>query len=61
MIRIRGQVPIPLQMWVLASQLWEDVLVDYGFHVEAIDLLRAPEADNPVVVQLIRARRILRT
>ncbi|CAM5510017.1 hypothetical protein SALBM311S_05712 [Streptomyces alboniger] len=57
MIRIREQEPIPLQMWVLTPQLWEDVLVDYGFRVEAIDLLRAPEADNPVVVQLIRARR----
>ncbi|MFD7233666.1 class I SAM-dependent methyltransferase [Streptomyces sp. NPDC059881] len=61
MIRIRDQEPIPLQMWVLTPQLWEDVLVDYGFRVEAIILLRAPEADNPVIVQLIRARRISRT
>lgn len=61
MIRILGQDPIPVQMWVLTPQLWEDVLVDHGFRVEAIDLLRAPEADNPVVVQLIRARRISRT
>lgn len=36
-------------------------LVDYGVHGEVIDLLRAPEADNPVAVQLIRARRISRT
>ncbi|EXU69658.1 hypothetical protein Z951_02980 [Streptomyces sp. PRh5] len=57
MIRIHGQEPIPAQMWVLTPQLWEDVLVDYGFRVEAVDLLRAPEADNPVVVQLVRARR----
>ncbi|MEV3853045.1 class I SAM-dependent methyltransferase [Streptomyces sp. NPDC050095] len=57
MVRINGQEPIPLQMWVLTPQLWEDVLVDYGFRVEAIDLLRAPGSDNPVVVQLIRARR----
>lgn len=61
MVRIRDQEPIPLQMWVLTPQLWEDVLVDYGFRVETIDLLRAPEADNPVVVQLIRARRTSRT
>ncbi|WP_311766896.1 MULTISPECIES: class I SAM-dependent methyltransferase [Streptomyces] len=57
MIRIHGQEPIPVQMWVLTPHLWEDVLVDYGFRVEAVDLLRAPEADNPVVVQLVRARR----
>lgn len=58
MIRIRDQEPIPLQMWVLTPQLWEDLLVDYGFRVEEHELLRAPEADNPVVVQLIRARRL---
>ncbi|MEU8911775.1 methyltransferase domain-containing protein [Streptomyces nigrescens] len=57
MIRVLGQEPIPVQMWVLTPQLWEDVLVDYRFRVEGIDLLHAPEADNPVVVQLIRARR----
>ncbi|WP_043684356.1 class I SAM-dependent methyltransferase [Streptomyces xylophagus] len=57
MIRIRDQEPIPLQMWVLTPQLWEDVLVDYGFRVEAIDLLHAPDADDPVVVQLVRAHR----
>lgn len=61
MIRIRGQEPIPVHMWVLTPQLWEDVLVDYAFRVEAIDLLRAPESDNPVVVQLVRARRATRT
>ncbi|MFF4543635.1 NUDIX domain-containing protein [Streptomyces sp. NPDC001406] len=57
-IRIIGQEPIPVQMWVLTPQLWEDLLVDYGFRVEDNELLRAPEADNPVVVQLIRARRL---
>ncbi|GAB2326685.1 class I SAM-dependent methyltransferase [Streptomyces variabilis] len=61
MIRIRDQEPIPVQMWVLTPQLWEDLLVDYGFRVEAIDLLQAPEADNPVAVQLICARRASRT
>ncbi|MFD3514893.1 NUDIX domain-containing protein [Streptomyces sp. NPDC058657] len=58
MIRINGQEPIPLQMWVLTPQLWEDLLVDHGFRVDSGELLRAPEADNPVVVQLIRARRV---
>ncbi|WP_328373361.1 class I SAM-dependent methyltransferase (plasmid) [Streptomyces sp. NBC_00445] len=61
MLRIRDQEPIPVQMWVLTPQLWEDLLVDYGFRVESIDLLSAPEADNPVVVQLIRASRTAHT
>ncbi|MFE7712585.1 NUDIX domain-containing protein [Streptomyces sp. NPDC057486] len=56
-IRLRNEEPIPTQMWVLTPQLWGDLLTNHGFTVEAVDLLRAPEGDNPVVIQLIRARR----
>lgn len=56
-VRLVGMEPLPVQTWVLTGQVWEDLLADYGFIVEAIDLLRAPETDNPVVVQLIRAYR----
>ncbi|MFF8731550.1 hypothetical protein ACF073_34435 [Streptomyces sp. NPDC015171] len=41
-----------------APQLWEDLLTEYGFRVEAIDLLRHTEGSTPVVQQLIRARRL---
>ncbi|WP_329353744.1 hypothetical protein OG226_00345 [Streptomyces sp. NBC_01261] len=41
---------------VLTPQLWEDVLTDRGFTVEAIDLLHR-QAGDPVVDQLIQARR----
>lgn len=41
---------------VLSPQLWEDVLTDHGFTVEAIDLLHR-QGDDPVVDQLIQARR----
>ncbi|WP_369192596.1 methyltransferase domain-containing protein [Streptomyces sp. R08] len=61
MIRIRDQEPVPLQMWVLTPQLWEDVLVDYGFRGDSIDLLHAPDADDSVVVQLIRAHQTSHT
>ncbi|MGY0021637.1 bifunctional class I SAM-dependent methyltransferase/NUDIX hydrolase [Streptomyces sp. cg35] len=60
MIRLRDDPPLPVHMWVLSPQLWEDLLTENGFRVEAIDLIRAPDADSPVVHQLIRARRLAR-
>ncbi|MEV7237568.1 NUDIX domain-containing protein [Streptomyces sp. NPDC051020] len=59
-IRLRDEEPIATQMWVLTPQLWEGLLTDHGFTVEAVDLLRAPQDDNPVVIQLVRARRLPR-
>ncbi|MFB7711806.1 NUDIX domain-containing protein [Streptomyces sp. NPDC056105] len=58
MIRLRDDPPLTTQMWVLAPQLWADLLTEYGFRVEAIDLLRHPDENVPVVQQLIRARRL---
>ncbi|MFF4052994.1 class I SAM-dependent methyltransferase [Streptomyces chartreusis] len=57
MILLRDDPPLPTQMWVLAPQLWEDLLTEYAFRVEAIDLLHHPDEDSPIVQQLIRARR----
>ncbi|MER6349166.1 bifunctional class I SAM-dependent methyltransferase/NUDIX hydrolase [Streptomyces sp. NPDC001595] len=56
-IRLRDQEPIPAQLWALTPQTWEDLLSEHGFAVESVELLRAPEPDDPVVVQLISARR----
>ncbi|MGW3494727.1 bifunctional class I SAM-dependent methyltransferase/NUDIX hydrolase [Streptomyces sp. NPDC001020] len=58
MIRLRDDPPLPTRMWVLAPQLWEDLLTEHGFRVEAIDLLHHPGESVPVVQQLIRARRL---
>ncbi|MGW9592231.1 bifunctional class I SAM-dependent methyltransferase/NUDIX hydrolase [Streptomyces chartreusis] len=58
MILLRDDPPLPTQMWVLAPQLWEDLLTEYAFRVEAIDLLHHPDEDSPIVQQLIRARRL---
>lgn len=44
-------------MWVLAPRLWKALLTEYGFHVEAIDLLHHPDENVPITQQLIRARR----
>lgn len=58
MILLRDDQPLPTQMWVLAPQLWEELLTEYGFRVEAIDLLHHPDENAPVIQQLIRARRL---
>jgi len=58
MILLRDDPPLPTQMWVLAPQLWEDLLTEYGFRVEAIDLLPHPDGSATVIQQLIRARRL---
>ncbi|MFJ3232687.1 bifunctional class I SAM-dependent methyltransferase/NUDIX hydrolase [Streptomyces sp. NPDC086787] len=58
MIGLRDDPPLPTWMWVLTPQLWEDLLTENGFRVEAIDLLRSPAEDDPVVRQLIRAHRL---
>lgn len=58
MILLRDDPPLPTQMWVLAPQLWEDLLTEYGFRVEAIDLLHHPDESAAVIQQLIRARRL---
>ncbi|MGW8886274.1 class I SAM-dependent methyltransferase [Streptomyces sp. NPDC055749] len=57
MVRLKDQEPIPVRMWVLTPECWTRLLVDHDFTVASIDLLRPPDDDNPVVVQLIRARR----
>ncbi|MEU0925784.1 bifunctional class I SAM-dependent methyltransferase/NUDIX hydrolase [Streptomyces malaysiensis] len=63
MILLRDNPPLATQMWVLAPRLWEELLTGHGFRVEAIDLLRPSDENennpvNPVVQQLIRARRL---
>ncbi|MFD3590503.1 NUDIX domain-containing protein [Streptomyces sp. NPDC058683] len=58
MILLRDDPPLPTQMWVLAPQLWEDLLTEYGFRVEAIDLFPHPDETATVIQQLIGARRL---
>ncbi|MEU1407436.1 hypothetical protein ABZ471_34705 [Streptomyces sp. NPDC005728] len=58
MLLLRDDPPLPTQMWILAPQLWEDLLTEYGFRVEAIELLHHPDESAPVIQQLIRARRL---
>ncbi|MDH6214118.1 SAM-dependent methyltransferase [Streptomyces pseudovenezuelae] len=55
-VQLKGLEPQDVHLWVLTPQLWEDVLTDHDFTVEAIDVLHRHE-DDPVVDQLIQARR----
>ncbi|WP_217556771.1 NUDIX domain-containing protein [Streptomyces sp. GbtcB6] len=57
-VRLARTAPIPVQMWILTPEIWERLLGEHGFAVESIDLLHAPGSDNPVVCQLIQARRL---
>ncbi|MDI3408937.1 class I SAM-dependent methyltransferase [Streptomyces cavernicola] len=58
-VRLRQDPPIPVQMWVLTPQVWQHLLTDTGFVVDDIQLLSAPDADNPVIHQVICTRRRL--
>ncbi|MFE9308179.1 NUDIX domain-containing protein [Streptomyces sp. NPDC006706] len=58
MILLRDDPPLATQMWVLAPQMWEDLLTEHGFRVETIDLLHHPDESAAVIQQLIRARRL---
>ncbi|MER7728604.1 bifunctional class I SAM-dependent methyltransferase/NUDIX hydrolase [Streptomyces sp. NPDC096323] len=58
MILLRDDPPLSTQMWVLAPQLWEDLLTEYGFRVEAIELFPHPDESASVIQQLICARRL---
>lgn len=57
-VRLAKTAPIPVQMWILAPEVWKKLLSEHGFAIESIDLLYGPDADNPVVCQLIQARRL---
>ncbi|WP_432156145.1 class I SAM-dependent methyltransferase [Streptomyces sp. bgisy153] len=54
---LAGGTSLTVHMWVLSPTLWEDLLVDNGLLVDAVDVLDAPDDDNPVSVRLFRAHR----
>ncbi|MEU2427268.1 NUDIX domain-containing protein [Streptomyces sp. NPDC007851] len=54
---LAGGDPLSVRMWVLTEKLWEDLLVGNGLLVDAVEVLQAPDGDNPVRVGLFRAHR----
>ncbi|MFF7177565.1 methyltransferase domain-containing protein [Streptomyces sp. NPDC008121] len=47
----------PVNMWVLTPHLWEGLLVQHGFSMEAVTAIDCPEPDNHVSYRLYAARR----
>ncbi|MGW5606241.1 NUDIX domain-containing protein [Streptomyces sp. NPDC003753] len=55
---LAGGGRLTVQMWVLAPELWEDLLEEHGLIVERVDILNAPPADgSPVSCSVFHARR----
>ncbi|WOX20285.1 bifunctional class I SAM-dependent methyltransferase/NUDIX hydrolase [Streptomyces solicathayae] len=46
-----------VHMWVLAPQLWEDLLVEHGLILDSVTAIDAPQPDTPVSYRLYMARR----
>ncbi|WP_406260239.1 bifunctional class I SAM-dependent methyltransferase/NUDIX hydrolase [Actinacidiphila glaucinigra] len=54
---LAGGGQLTVQMWVLAPELWRDLLEEHGLVVERIDTLDAPEENVPTSCRLFHARR----
>ncbi|MEV6057173.1 class I SAM-dependent methyltransferase [Streptomyces sp. NPDC052107] len=54
LLRLAGGGDLTVHMWVLTTELWEDLLVQYGLRVQGITVLDAPEQNNPVSYRLFQ-------
>ncbi|MFI9249908.1 bifunctional class I SAM-dependent methyltransferase/NUDIX hydrolase [Streptomyces sp. NPDC053069] len=56
-LRLAGGDDLTVHMWVLTAELWEDLLVRYGFRVQGSTVLDAPEKDNHASYRLFQVHR----
>ncbi|MFJ8201115.1 class I SAM-dependent methyltransferase [Streptomyces sp. NPDC096152] len=56
-LRLADGDDLTVHMWVLTPELWEDLLVHYGFRVQGITVLDAPEKNNPASYRLSQIHR----
>lgn len=56
-LRLAGGGDLTVHMWVLTPELWEDLLVHYGFRVQGITVLDAPEKNNHASYRLFQVHR----
>lgn len=56
-LRLAGGGDVTVQMWVLSSALWQDLLVQCGLEVEKVTVLDAPEATNHASYRLFEVHR----
>ncbi|NGO46217.1 class I SAM-dependent methyltransferase [Streptomyces sp. YC419] len=52
-----GDQQLPVRMWILGVELWEDLLVDHGFILDSVHVLDSPDHPNPVSCRLFVAQR----
>ncbi|MFD4554894.1 SAM-dependent methyltransferase [Streptomyces sp. NPDC058469] len=51
---LAGGGQLGVDMWVLVPALWENLFVEQGLVVDQIDILSAPDEDNPVACSLFQ-------
>lgn len=56
-LRFAGGGKHTVRMWVLAPQVWEELLAEHGLRVEGVDVLDPPEPGNQASYRVFRARR----
>lgn len=54
---LAGGGRLTVQMWVLAPELWQELLEEHGLIVERVDVLDAGEAGTPTSCRLFHVRR----
>ncbi|MFD8686588.1 NUDIX domain-containing protein [Streptomyces sp. NPDC059651] len=54
---LAGGDDLTVHMWVLAPELWEDLLTEHGLRVESVDALDSPDSDDHVSYRVFRVRR----
>ncbi|MEU3499391.1 class I SAM-dependent methyltransferase [Streptomyces hundungensis] len=56
-LRLRGGEDLTVHMYVLTSQLWEDLAVEAGLRVNEVITIESPDDSNPVSYRLFLTHR----
>ncbi|WP_340383869.1 bifunctional class I SAM-dependent methyltransferase/NUDIX hydrolase [Streptomyces sp. SS7] len=57
-LRFAGGGEATVRMWVLGTEVWEDLIAGHGLRVERVETVAAPDpAVNPASYRVFRARR----
>ncbi|MEU6343195.1 class I SAM-dependent methyltransferase [Streptomyces sp. NPDC046977] len=54
---LAGGGRLTVRMWVLTPALWASLFAPHGLVIDQVDILRAPEDDNPLTCSLLRIHR----
>ncbi|MGW5618362.1 bifunctional class I SAM-dependent methyltransferase/NUDIX hydrolase [Streptomyces sp. NPDC003877] len=59
-LRLAGGANVTVHMWVLTTEVWTDLLTEYGLRVEQVDTLDTPQPGNRASYRLFRVTRPVR-